>query len=138
MAYGYDEEDEDDPRVRRGALPPPPTRAPKEPNPDDEDESTTALMRRMGGGGRRGGQAPSMGGGGDGQAAQLVMQGADALTKAAQMAPSLGPAIQQAISIIQRGVQSMAGGQGPSRGRGHGSNAKTDLGGVGDGMDPQP
>lgn len=66
------------------------------------------LAAREAGGGMGGGMG---GGGGEQESAQLLMSGAQQLMQAAQMNPRLQPIVQQAMQILQAGVQEMAGGE---------------------------
>jgi len=97
--------------AREDGLPPPSKKGRRGPEMAEDDPSIMgkldqlAQQDQMGGGGGMG-----MGGGGEEQSAQLLMSGAQQMMQAAQMNPRLQPIIQQALQIIQAGVQELAGG----------------------------
>jgi len=79
----------------------------------DEDPAIVSKLSQLAGM-QPGAQAGGMGGmgGGEEESASLLMSGAQQLIQAAQMNPQLQEMVGQVISILQAGVQQMAGGGG--------------------------
>lgn len=103
--------------AREEMMPPPSKKGKRGPEMAEDDPSIMGKLdqlaqreSQMGGGGM------GMGGGGEEQSAQLLMSGAQQMMQAAQMNPRLQPIIQQALQIVQAGVQELAGGGGGMEG----------------------
>lgn len=76
----------------------------------DEDPAIVSKLSQLAGAGQ---EAPMGGGGGEEeQSASLFMSGIQQLKQAAEMNPALQQVVQEAFSVLQRGVQQMTGAGG--------------------------